>query len=224
VLGKYIVDLLAPEVRLVVEVDGGYHGARRDADARRDRALARAGYRVLRLDTELVMRDASAVVALVREAIAGPSGARWVISGEDRAFRGGAPVRCRLPESARGQPRSLGLGRVVRLRDVGSPWSACRSRREGRGPRGTACPVYKRHAFGSTNRVPKSSSSTGSREGLFLGVRERRTASPNNERYWHELRHRRYLPPTPKNRSTPITALPTHRLRGLSTSRTDLAR
>jgi very-short-patch-repair endonuclease len=26
VLGKYIVDLLAPEVRLVVEVDVGYHG------------------------------------------------------------------------------------------------------------------------------------------------------------------------------------------------------
>jgi very-short-patch-repair endonuclease len=70
VLGKYIVDLLAPEVCLVVEVDGGYHGARRDADARRDRALARAGYRVLRLDTELVMRDAAAVVERVREAIA----------------------------------------------------------------------------------------------------------------------------------------------------------
>ena len=96
VLGKYIVDLLAPEVRLVVEVDGGYHGARRDADARRDRALARAGYRVLRLDTELVMRDSPAAVERVREAIAGPSGARWVMSGEDRAFRGGAPARCRF--------------------------------------------------------------------------------------------------------------------------------
>jgi hypothetical protein len=64
-----------------------------------------------------------------------------------------------LPESARGQPRSLGLGRAARPRAVGSPWTACPSRREGRGPRGTACPVYKRHAFGSTHRVPKSSSS-----------------------------------------------------------------
>ena len=44
VLGKYIADLLVPELRLIVEVDGGYHQQRAEADARRDRALARAGY------------------------------------------------------------------------------------------------------------------------------------------------------------------------------------
>jgi very-short-patch-repair endonuclease len=69
VLGRYIVDLLAPELRLVVEIDGAYHEARRDADARRDRALVRAGYRVLRLDASLVMRDTGAAVARVRQAI-----------------------------------------------------------------------------------------------------------------------------------------------------------
>jgi very-short-patch-repair endonuclease len=66
VLGRFIVDLLAPEVLLVVEVDGLYHEQRRDADARRDRALARAGYRVLRIEAELVMRDLPAAVARVR--------------------------------------------------------------------------------------------------------------------------------------------------------------
>jgi very-short-patch-repair endonuclease len=65
-LGRYIADLLAPQVRLVVEVDGGYHAERERADARRDRALAAAGYRVLRLEAEMVMRDAAAAVALVR--------------------------------------------------------------------------------------------------------------------------------------------------------------
>jgi very-short-patch-repair endonuclease len=65
VLGRFIVDLLAPEVRLVVEVDGLYHTRRSAADARRDRALVRAGYGVLRLDAELVMRDVGAAVALV---------------------------------------------------------------------------------------------------------------------------------------------------------------
>ena len=65
VLGRYIVDLLAPEVGLVVEVDGGYHAGRGRADARRDRAMVRAGYRVLRLEAALVMSDLDAAVARV---------------------------------------------------------------------------------------------------------------------------------------------------------------
>ena len=70
VLGRYIVDLLVPELRLVVEVDGPYHHGRRAADARRDRALDRAGYTVLRLDADLVMRDVTGATARIREAIA----------------------------------------------------------------------------------------------------------------------------------------------------------
>jgi len=63
VLGRFIADLLASEVRLLVEIDGGYHAARDAADARRERALELAGYRVLRLDAELAMRDVKAAVA-----------------------------------------------------------------------------------------------------------------------------------------------------------------
>jgi very-short-patch-repair endonuclease len=48
--GRFIVDLLAPEIRLVVEVDGDHHGWRRHADALRDEALRRLGYHVLRVD------------------------------------------------------------------------------------------------------------------------------------------------------------------------------
>jgi very-short-patch-repair endonuclease len=54
----------------VVEVDGPYHEGRRDADMRRDRALARGGYTVLRLDADLVMRDVTGATARIREAIA----------------------------------------------------------------------------------------------------------------------------------------------------------
>jgi len=57
--------LLAPEVRLVVEVDGLYHTRREGADARRERALRRAGYTVLRLEARLVMGDLDAAVARV---------------------------------------------------------------------------------------------------------------------------------------------------------------
>jgi very-short-patch-repair endonuclease len=65
-LGRYIADFVAPAAHLVVEVDGGYHAGRRGADARRDEWLRRAGYRVLRVQAEQVVRDLPAVVARIR--------------------------------------------------------------------------------------------------------------------------------------------------------------
>jgi leucyl-tRNA synthetase len=69
VLGRFIVDFAAPARRLVVEVDGGYHGERLGADARRDRELSRLGWRVLRLPVELVERQLEVAVALVGAAV-----------------------------------------------------------------------------------------------------------------------------------------------------------
>jgi very-short-patch-repair endonuclease len=69
-IGRFIVDFLARSARLIVEVDGGYHGRRRSADARRDEWLRRAGYRVLRLDAELVIRDLAVAVARIAEKLA----------------------------------------------------------------------------------------------------------------------------------------------------------
>jgi very-short-patch-repair endonuclease len=65
-LGRYVADFVAPAVRLVLEVDGGYHAGRRRADARRDEWLRRAGYRVLRVEADLVLHDLPAVVARIR--------------------------------------------------------------------------------------------------------------------------------------------------------------
>jgi very-short-patch-repair endonuclease len=67
--GRFIVDFLASSAKLVVEVDGPYHGRRALADARRDRALARLGYTVLRLDAGLVVRDMASALALIRAAL-----------------------------------------------------------------------------------------------------------------------------------------------------------
>ena len=69
VLGESIVDFLAPSVRVVVEVDGAYHSSRQKADARRDARLERLGYRVLRIEAALVMRDLPAAVGFVRGAV-----------------------------------------------------------------------------------------------------------------------------------------------------------
>jgi len=66
---QYIVDFPAPTIGLVVEIDGLYHARRVVADARRDRYLTRLGYRVLRLDSDLVLRRLAAAVERVREAI-----------------------------------------------------------------------------------------------------------------------------------------------------------
>jgi very-short-patch-repair endonuclease len=70
---RFIVDFLAPAERLVIEVDGAaYHERRRRADESRDRKLRRLGYRVLRLEAELVEQDLEQAVALVRAALGKP--------------------------------------------------------------------------------------------------------------------------------------------------------
>ncbi len=62
VIGHFIVDFAATKIRLVVEVDGGYHQGRQNRDEARDRALARLGWRVLRIAEEQVFRDLDGVV------------------------------------------------------------------------------------------------------------------------------------------------------------------
>ena len=70
--GGFICDFVAPARRVVVEVDGPWHARRRAGDARRDRKLARLGYRVLRLDAELVLGNLPEAVARVRAALGEP--------------------------------------------------------------------------------------------------------------------------------------------------------
>jgi very-short-patch-repair endonuclease len=65
-IGRFVVDFLVPEARVVVEVDGPYHSRRRAADARRDAWLGRAGYRVLRLGSELVEQQLPLAIERIR--------------------------------------------------------------------------------------------------------------------------------------------------------------
>jgi very-short-patch-repair endonuclease len=69
VVARYIVDFLAPEARLIVEVDGGYHAGRARQDARRDRELTELGYRVLRLPAELVMHSLGEALGRIEAAL-----------------------------------------------------------------------------------------------------------------------------------------------------------
>ena len=69
VLGPYVVDLFAPSVGLVVEVDGGVHAESAERDAARVRALEAMGLRVLRLDARLVEERLGEAVAIAAEAV-----------------------------------------------------------------------------------------------------------------------------------------------------------
>jgi very-short-patch-repair endonuclease len=66
ILGPFIVDFLAPSARLVVEVDGGVHLSRQNADRRRDEALAALGYCVVRVSVDEVMTDVGSVLRVLR--------------------------------------------------------------------------------------------------------------------------------------------------------------
>jgi len=72
-IGGFIADFLAPAANLIVEVDGGSHVGRGAADARRDRKLARLGYRVVRVPAALVLTDLPLAVEVVRRALTGRS-------------------------------------------------------------------------------------------------------------------------------------------------------
>ncbi len=71
IIGAQIVDFCAPSPRLAVEVDGGYHAGRAQADMRRDRRLGELGYRVVRLPGEIVAHDTEQAIATVVAALGG---------------------------------------------------------------------------------------------------------------------------------------------------------
>ena len=63
VLHPFIVDFYAPSLKLVVEIDGGYHAARVAQDAARDAELVRLyGVRVIRFEAVRVERDLRGVL------------------------------------------------------------------------------------------------------------------------------------------------------------------
>jgi very-short-patch-repair endonuclease len=70
-LAGYICDFVCANRRLVVEVDGAHHARRSGADRRRDECLQRLGYRVLRLEARLVLKDLACAVAGVAAALEG---------------------------------------------------------------------------------------------------------------------------------------------------------
>ncbi|MCR5360379.1 MAG: endonuclease domain-containing protein [Bacteroidales bacterium] len=71
VIGKYIVDFVCLDKKLVVEVDGAYHSEQEQmlCDESRTDYLAGLGFHVLRFTNKEVMFDTERVVAIIRKYI-----------------------------------------------------------------------------------------------------------------------------------------------------------
>ena len=67
VIAEFIVDFACTKVRLVVEIDGGYHEGRQRKDAARDRDLNTLGWSVCRVADHEVLADLDAVVIRIAE-------------------------------------------------------------------------------------------------------------------------------------------------------------
>jgi len=69
VIGSFIVDFLAPSIKLIVEVDGDFHRHQQAADNRREEKLRVMGFRVVRVKASWSVER---MVAAVREALCVP--------------------------------------------------------------------------------------------------------------------------------------------------------
>jgi very-short-patch-repair endonuclease len=68
-IGRYIVDFVCVEQKLVVELDGPFHADRVQYDSARDAFLRTRGFRVMRFANEYTADDIGIVLATVKHAL-----------------------------------------------------------------------------------------------------------------------------------------------------------
>ena len=71
-VGRFILDFYCSACKLVVEVDGGVHEARKEGDASRTRELLDHGYRVLRVSNQEVLTDLRSVLERIQRSASLP--------------------------------------------------------------------------------------------------------------------------------------------------------
>jgi very-short-patch-repair endonuclease len=65
-IGPYIADFACHHMKLIIEIDGGQHGAQATKDAARTRRLESEGYRVLRFWNNDVLSNIDGVLTEIR--------------------------------------------------------------------------------------------------------------------------------------------------------------
>ena len=72
-LGRYVVDFVCLDERLIVELDGGQHAGQVPSDSNRTAWLQGEGFRVLRFWNHVVLGDIEAVLEVIRGAVSSSS-------------------------------------------------------------------------------------------------------------------------------------------------------
>ena len=111
-VGRFIADFACEQAKLIVEVDGGQHGARVASDAARTAFLEEAGYLVIRFWNHEVLKDTDGVVGRIAEVLMGCRRG----SGEDPVRRGASAHR---PIGEVASPRALHLQVAFPHRPIG---------------------------------------------------------------------------------------------------------
>ncbi len=65
-MAPYVVDFVCIEKALIIELDGGQHAERQEADRRRTDFLEQQGYRVIRFWNDEVLKNLEGVLEIIR--------------------------------------------------------------------------------------------------------------------------------------------------------------
>ena len=71
-IGPFVVDFFCPQVKLIIEIDGGQHAADLERDERRTRWLEARGYRVIRFWNNDVLGNTDGVLVAIQQALPPP--------------------------------------------------------------------------------------------------------------------------------------------------------
>ncbi|MGB7293984.1 MAG: DUF559 domain-containing protein [Candidatus Aminicenantales bacterium] len=83
-IGKYIVDFVCREKKIIIELDGGQHSEQREKDQERDEWLRSEGFRVLRFWNNDILRKIEDILEItLKECLESPSPSSPPIKGGD---------------------------------------------------------------------------------------------------------------------------------------------
>ena len=82
-IGKYIVDFINFEKKLIVEVDGGQHSIYENKDIIRDKYLKKEGYKILRFWNNEVLNNIEGVLEVIINNLS-PSPKSSPLKGEEK--------------------------------------------------------------------------------------------------------------------------------------------
>ena len=71
-IGKYVVDFVNFERKIVIEADGGQHAIDKEKDRKRDEWLNREGFKVLRFWDNEIFTNIEGVIEIIREKLLTP--------------------------------------------------------------------------------------------------------------------------------------------------------